>query len=91
MILHITERDGKTHIQEDLISKVIAITDKDFDEKSEILNKYIVNIENFSHVMIIEYYDRVEIKTEGFVEKYDDSNDETNYKWLGETILAVKK
>jgi len=91
MILHITEKDGKTHTQEDLVSKVVQITEKEYDENSDVIIKYIVNIENFSHIMITEYYDRVEIKTNGIIEKYEDSNDETNYKWLGETILAVKK
>ncbi|MGS0747370.1 hypothetical protein [Halpernia sp. GG3] len=41
--------------------------------------------------MITEYYDKVEIQTEGYIDKYEDSDDANNYKFRGEKIYAIKK
>lgn len=88
-ILNIKEKIGTKHVQKEPITKVLEIIDKNADD--DILKQYVINTSNFSHFMITEYYDRVEIQPEGYIEKYEDSNDAKNYKFAGEIIYAVKK
>lgn len=88
-ILIIKEKNGSKHIQKEPITKVLEIIDKNADE--DILKQYIINTYDLSHLMITEYYDKVEIQTEGYIDKYEDSNDARNYKFKGEKIYAIKK
>ena len=88
-LLKIQEKNGNSHIQEEPITKVLQIINE--KESNEVLKKYIINTVNYSHFKITEYYDKVEIETEGYVDKYEDSNDESNYRFMGEKIYAVKK
>ena len=87
-ILNIIEKNGTKHVQEEPITKVLEIIDKNADEN--ILKQYIINTYDYSHLMITEYYDKVEIQTEGYIDKYEDSNDVKNYRFKGEKIYAIK-
>ena len=88
-ILNIKEKNGTKHIIKEPITKVLEIIDKNADEN--ILKQYIINTYNLSHLMFTEYYDKVEIQTEGYIDEYEDSNDAKNYKFKGDKIYAIKK